>query len=670
MRSFIRFLFPLLLPVFVTGQFQHSQLDSVYEAVRHAANDTVRMNAYTKLGTYYDDVNLDSSVYYGEKGIAIARQLNLKLNEAEMLMNICFPLAKMGNYPLAHKVLTQALEIAGNSSNEKNTWHLLKGQTPDTYRVSLLGYTHMGFDNLYGYTGDYEKQMTSAYEAKKFAESVNDTLLLAFIYGDIGDAYMKLDKLDSAISFEQKALEYFSAIPFNDRKYEGPVYSSIGSIYQEMGKLDLAKENFERAIRISSLQNNPARTGDACLQMAMLYQSLGRPDSGLLYAKKALESFIIVGKDKPKAIAYRMISDFYGEQKKLDSSFGYLRSATLLNDSLNRLEKQKLQEFQVAGFNEQIHLQELEKETIQTQNKIRTYAMLAGLGVFFIIGLILYRNNRQKQKANKVLETTLSHLKTTQAQLIQSEKMASLGELTAGIAHEIQNPLNFVNNFSEVNNELIEELKSHMSKLESQEEDELLNDIFKNNEKINHHGKRADAIVKGMLQHSRQTTGIKEPTDINDLCDEYLRLAYHGLRSRDQSFAATLKTNFDKNIGNISVTPQDIGRVFLNLINNAFYAISEKKKYLPEGFEPAVLVSTKKLNGKIEVSVKDNGNGIPQKVKDKIFQPFFTTKPAGQGTGLGLSMSYDIVKAHGGELKVETKEGEGAEFIIQLPISN
>ena len=675
MRALNKILFLLLLPVFVTAQFQRNQLDSMHQVLRNATNDTIRMDAYYKLGMYYDDVNLDSSLYYNEKGIAIARQLNLKLNEAEMLMNSCFPLAKMGNYPKSLKVLEQALEIAGNPSNGKNTWHLLKRQTAQTYRVWLLGYTHMGFDNLYGYTGDYEKQMTSAYEAKKFAESLKDSLLLALIYSDIGDAYIKLNKLDTAIVFEQKALKYFSAIPFDDRKYEGPVYSSIGSIYQQIGNLDLAKENFERAIRTSSLQNNPARTGDACLQMAMLYQSLEKPDSGLLYAKKALEAFILVGKEKPRAIAYRMISDFYGEQKKIDSSFVYLRLATLLNDSLDKLEKKKLQEFQVDGFNEQIHLQKLEKEKIQTQSKIRTYVMLAGTGVFMLIAFLLYRNNLNRKKANTLLQkqkeevqSTLSELKSTQAQLIQSEKMASLGELTAGIAHEIQNPLNFVNNFSEVNKELLIEMKDEIKKGNMNEVDAIADDVISNEEKINHHGKRADAIVKGMLQHSRISTGVKEPTNINALADEYLRLAYHGLRAKDKEFNAIMKTDFDNSIGKTNIIPQDIGRVLLNLYNNAFYAISEKKKQQPNGYEPTISVTTKKNHDKVKLTVKDNGNGIPQKVIDKIFQPFFTTKPTGQGTGLGLSLSYDIIKAHGGEIKVETKEGKEAEFIILLPL--
>jgi signal transduction histidine kinase len=267
------------------------------------------------------------------------------------------------------------------------------------------------------------------------------------------------------------------------------------------------------------------------------------------------------------------------------------------------------------------------------------------------------------------LQSTLNTLKQTQEQLVQSEKMASLGELTAGIAHEIQNPLNFVNNFSEVNNELIEEVKSQKSKLKSEELDEILNDIFQNNEKINHHGKRADAIVKGMLQHSRSSAGKKEPTDINALCDEYLRLTYHGLRAKDKSFNAKFETDFDDGIGKINVVPQEIGRVILNLINNAFYAVTEKRKLNADGYEPIVVVGTKRIEEKIEIRVRDNGTGIPQKVLDKIFQPFFTTKPTGQGTGLGLSLSYDIItKGHGGELKVVTKGGEGSEFIIQIPI--
>ena len=283
--------------------------------------------------------------------------------------------------------------------------------------------------------------------------------------------------------------------------------------------------------------------------------------------------------------------------------------------------------------------------------------------------------NRTVQLKNEKakVEKTLQELKSTQKQLIQSEKMASLGELTAGIAHEIQNPLNFVNNFSDLSAELIDEMNEEITKGNMEEAKEIAGDLKQNLEKINHHGKRAGDIVKGMLQHSRSSSGVKEPTDINALADEYLRLAYHGLRAKDKTFNATMKTDFDQSIGNINIIPQDIGRVILNLITNAFYVVDEKNKSGIENFEPSVTVSTKLIppppggTRGAEITVKDNGSGIPQKILDKIFQPFFTTKPTGQGTGLGLSLSYDIVKAHGGELKVETKEGEGSEFIILLP---
>ena len=245
--------------------------------------------------------------------------------------------------------------------------------------------------------------------------------------------------------------------------------------------------------------------------------------------------------------------------------------------------------------------------------------------------------------------------------------MASLGELTAGIAHEIQNPLNFINNFSDVNTQLIEEMKNELGSGNNTEAIQISNDISANEEKINHHGKRADAIVKGMLQHSLGGAGKKVATEINQLADNYLRLAYHGMLAKEKDFKATLKTDFDESIGSINIIPQDIGRVLLNLITNAFYTVNEKKKTQPTPYEPAVALTTKRLGNSIEISVKDNGSGIPQKAVDKIFQPFFTTKPPGQGTGLGLFLAYEIVKAHNGELKVSTKEDVGSEFMIRLP---
>ncbi len=271
------------------------------------------------------------------------------------------------------------------------------------------------------------------------------------------------------------------------------------------------------------------------------------------------------------------------------------------------------------------------------------------------------------KKAEQETAKEKEDLKTVQRQLIQTEKMASLGELTAGIAHEIQNPLNFVNNFSEVNNELIDELGEEAEKGNLDEVKAIAKDIKENEQKINHHGKRAGDIVKGMLEHSKASTGKKELTDINKLADEYLRLSYHGLRAKDKSFNATMKTEYEEGLEKINIIPQDIGRVLLNLYNNAFYAVNQQKSQNLISYEPTVSVATKKSGNSVLITVSDNANGIPQKIVDKIFQPFFTTKPTGQGTGLGLSLSYDIIKAHGGEIKVETKEGEGSEFIISLP---
>ncbi len=277
---------------------------------------------------------------------------------------------------------------------------------------------------------------------------------------------------------------------------------------------------------------------------------------------------------------------------------------------------------------------------------------------------------RELVQAKVEVEKSLENLKSTQAQLIQSEKMASLGELTAGIAHEIQNPLNFVNNFSEINRELVGEALEELDKGDIEETKSILNDLGENSEKITLHGKRADTIVKGMLEHSRTNKGEKALTDLNALAEEFLKLSYHGFRAKDKSFSADFKLDLDPDLPKVNVVASDIGRVILNLVNNAFYAVNEEAKSSPKDFKPEVLISSKQTEKGIEISVKDNGDGIPEHIKEKIFQPFFTTKPTGSGTGLGLSLSYDIVKAHGGELRVESKEGKGAIFTISITLMN
>jgi two-component system NtrC family sensor kinase len=305
------------------------------------------------------------------------------------------------------------------------------------------------------------------------------------------------------------------------------------------------------------------------------------------------------------------------------------------------------------------------------------FALFGFIALLVTILLVLGRNNRLRKRVNlklneqkEELQQALSELKTTQEQLIQSEKMASLGELTAGIAHEIQNPLNFVNNFSEVSAELVRELMDDREKgvANKETETELLTDIEQNLKKISEHGHRASSIIKGMLEHSRTSSGQKQSTNLNALIEEYLKLSYHGLRARDKSFEAKTATDLDINMGNIPIVSQEIGRVLLNIFNNAFYATNQRKKVNSIGYEPLVTVKTLKEGSEAKIIIRDNGKGMPESVKQKIFQPFFTTKPTGEGTGLGLSLSYDVItKGHGGKITVDSKEDDYTEFTITLP---
>jgi two-component system, NtrC family, sensor kinase len=643
------------------------QADSLRLIWNNTNNDTIRMGVARSLGFYYSEANTDSSLYFHRAQAASAGQLKSKLWEADALENIGYALSLDKNYPHSLQAFLSAIKIAEDKEAEKNILQVTrfsKAGDPAMARLVVLAFSRMDMGRLYGFTGNIKEELSNSFEALKIAERVGDPANLANINMNLGLIFIKLNQLDTALVFEKKALAYTESSGFY--RFNGNLYSYLGTIYLNKGNYPLAKQYFGKAIGESQQQNNLKALAVAYFNMGNIFIVSGDRDSSLWYAKKGLDISRSIHSPDELVAAYSTLSSIYKLRNNMDSAFFYQGLAMAEKDSINSVDK--IKQFENIGFDEQLKLQELEKEKAEYQNKIRTYSMLAGLGVFSIIAFILFRNNRQKQKANQVLEKTLWDLKSTQSQLIHSEKMASLGELTAGIAHEIQNPLNFVNNFSEVSNELIDEMNQELEKGEIDEAKSIAKDVKQNLEKINHHGKRAGDIVKGMLQHSRSSSGVKEPTDINALADEYLRLAYHGLRAKDKSFSAELKTDFDESIGSINIIPQDIGRVILNLIMNAFYVVNEKAHQNIAGYEPTVSVSTKKDGNKVLISVKDNGNGIPQKILDKIFQPFFTTKPTGQGTGLGLSLSYDIVKAHGGELKVETKEGEGSEFMILLPV--
>jgi len=621
-----------------------SNPDSLKLLLSKTRHDTDKVLMLADLGFTYALFQIDTSIMYAQRAISLARQLNYKKGEAAGMSSYGWVLWASGNYD-------KAAEMALKSLN------LYKGLQDHEMITSL--YNQLAV--IYRDAGDYQQALSYSTLAKNVFDS-SDSSNEPFL--TIGSIYLLTNEIDSASFYVNKSYEL------------NKEYPSAYLLYT-LGEVEAKKKHYLQALHyyLTSIPiGNNLDIVYAYSDIARLYQETGNIDSSIYYAKEILNKQPFSFFRRGVLDAMTILAQDYKLKNQNDSTIKYLELSIALNDSL--FNKEKTRAIQSLSFNEQLQQQEIEAAKTKYQNRVRIYWMLASLIVIIFIAFILWRNNRRKQKVNILLQkqkeeiqSTLTELKLTQSQLIQSEKMASLGELTAGIAHEIQNPLNFVNNFSEVNTELIDELKTELATGNQQQAVEIADNIKDNEQKINHHGKRADAIVKGMLQHSRASSSQKEPTYINKLADEYLRLSFHGFRAKDKTFNATLQTDFDDSIGKINIVPQDIGRVLLNLYNNAFYAVTEKKKQQPEGYEPTVSVSTKKLNDKIEIRVKDNGNGIPQKIIDKIFQPFFTTKPTGQGTGLGLSLSYDIIKAHGGEIKVDTKEEEGTTFSFQLPIN-
>ena len=669
----------LLIVIPALSGAQLSYVDSLKVAFNNAPDGPLKFKAASNVYYHYQELNRDSAVFYSDQQRMIAIRHHNKIGEGVALVSRSYQLMGLGKYGESLKGLQQAFIIAEDPRNEKQErWDFFLTPFEGNSRLLLLSYTHHMYALLMLATDNLEQQITHFKIAGQIGKEINYLPRIQLAYLNLGISYLNANKLDSALYYEERsekvaleALRHTSIMGFA-RIYLGTVQMHMGDIHLALGNDSLSLNYYHTALQTVTANNNRTSLTRICLRLSNYHLAKANKDSALYYSLKNVEILKTIGSvatnEANLGIGYENVYLSYKLKGQFDSAFKYQGLALITKDSLSKVRIRNLAEFQQLTYSEQLRLQNLEKEKAAYQNKIRTWFLLAGIVVLFLLAIIFYRNNRQKHKAKVKIERAYDELKATQQQLIQSEKMASLGELTAGIAHEIQNPLNFVNNFSDVNKELLEELKGEASKGNLDVVKTIADDIINNEEKINHHGKRADSIVKGMLQHSRSSSGTKEPTDINALAGEYLRLAYHGIKARDQSFHAQTKTDFDNSIGKIKVVPQDIGRVILNLINNAFYAVDEKKKQNRNGYEPIVSVSTNKNKDKIEIKVKDNGNGIPQKVLDKIFQPFFTTKPTGQGTGLGLSLAYDIVtKGHGGELKVNTREQEGSEFIISLP---
>jgi two-component system, NtrC family, sensor kinase len=561
----------------------------------------------------------------------------------------------------------------------------------------------------YGFKGDFNSSINNYLKSAELFKPIstywyiNEIMVVGAIYNDWGNTekakfYLEqglTQELNSKFDYNREfALHALAGVAYSQKRYKeslsyldgtGKVKYTPDSLHQPIGALIMALNYIElrQTAKAYELLMEAGRRGkEVGLGLTNVngqfeidygfykyYAATGRPKEAEPYLLAAFEK-AKQNKDVKLTGKYqRELVNFFLKNGNLGEALKHSTQYINQMDSLNT----RLSLFHIASYESEMKENEQNKKLTSLQQeyavqqatiKQRNLILWISLAAFLVVCgslILIYRQLRINKRV-------LKKLQETQKQLVQAEKMASLGELTAGIAHEIQNPLNFINNFSEVSSELVGELREELQAGRTGDALALAGDLDRNLEKIVHHGRRADSIVKNMLQHSRKSSGQKEPTDINALVDEYLRLSYHGLRAKDKSFNALMETHFDPAVGKVQALPQDMGRVLLNLFNNAFYSVHQKKKSLANGFEPTVYVTTQKTPGGIVIKVRDNGLGIPQSVVDKIYQPFFTTKPTGEGTGLGLSMSYDIItKGHGGKLEAQTQEGEYAQFEILLP---
>jgi signal transduction histidine kinase len=644
-------------------------LDSLHTELSQVKTDTSRIILWYLIAQCYEFRQTDSNDYYVKKIEEWSNKLDYTFGKYLARRSLFFRMNFKPDYAQALHIALENLKIAES--------------TTDGRRLYYLARAHQSIALVEGEMGNVPQRIIELNKMQGLIEASN------YISNDFWEYYstkgevMLLSNPDSGIFFLRKG-HLMAPESSTTRMYMSLATARLADGYVKFGNDSMARIYYQQGIDQAEYCGNLYILSRLYWNLSQYFQKKN-PDSSLYFGRLSVDLCKKYGYGDYASKASRIVANIFKRRSLTDSALKYTQISLDASDSIFNLGK--LSEFtnQISSYEQKQREDEQAKERFQF--KVRLYSSIAAVLCLLILAIILYRNNRNKQRANillgeqkKEIEQTLANLKMAQSQLIQSEKMASLGELTAGIAHEIQNPLNFVNNFSEVNAELIKEMKDEMKKGNLKEAESLANNLLDNEDKISHHGKRADAIVKGMLEHSRANAGKKEPTDINTLAEEYLRLAYHGFRAKNKDLAAgqagfnvAIKQEFDPEIGNINIIRQDIGRVLLNLFNNAFYAVAEKSEKSPGVFQPAVSVSTKFIGDKesrsrsVEIKVKDNGFGVPGKIRDKIFQPFYTTKPAGQGTGLGLSLSYDIIKAHGGEISLLSEDGLGAEFIIHLP---
>lgn len=689
----------LCLVLFVNAAFaQISPVDSLKKVLAQPMPDTARVLTLDQLSLRLMYSKPVVAMQYSQEGLDLAEKINFPRGKVRNMNRLGSILRFTSNYAEALEMHFNALKIAEKIDYQEGVARTLN---------------NIGI--LYSEQKDSKKAIEYYFKTKVIAEKINDQNLLQISLVNLGTDYALLNQTDSARFYTEAAYE----MAVKRKSSNVPVLlMNLGNIYNRMGNYPLSLQYYRSALPYLKAADNNRLLSQTYFEMAQVFKARKRLDSCQYYAKKSLALSQEVNNTKYIYEAGMLLASLYESNDKAQA-YDYFKLAAVAKDSIFSEEKTK--QIQNLGLNEQLRQQELSATRKEFENQRRMYLLFGVMGVILIVMVILYRNNIQKNRANellhkqkeaiqtqkKQLQTSLETLKNTQAQLIQREKLASLGELTTGIAHEIQNPLNFVNNFADISVGMVQELMEIKEEVKlrtnsvatvqtggelppdikaQNEEDEilemeLLGSLEKTLQKVTTHGQRASDIVKSMLEHSRTGTGEPDITNINKIVDEYLRLAFHGMKAKYKNFNSAYEFVADENLPDITVVPQDIGRVMMNLCNNAFYSVNFKANQTSKQndgmmavlatYQPNVTVITKKGKDMIEIHVKDNGTGIADNVRGKIFQPFFTTKPTGEGAGLGLSLSYDIVvKGHGGTIDVETVEGEGATFIVKLPIKS
>ncbi|MGZ3945317.1 MAG: ATP-binding protein [Mucilaginibacter sp.] len=655
----------ILLGLILSAGAQRKKIDTIRAELKKDMDDTTRINKLIDLARQYYISNPDSNIIISLQVYDQAGKYHLLDKQARALNNMATGYATLGDYPKATQMFLKALRMHESLNNVPQIV-VIYNNLGDTY------IRQGDYNRALGYLLPAIKRWTGYLKAHKLSD--RRLIELSAIFNlNIAECYLYTRKIDSA--------DHYLQLSYQDSK-EHKFADLINNIERDFGEIEMARGHRDAALKYlrdaathSIINDDSQMLSESYLSTAKLYHNNKQQDSAEYYAQKALD-VASAGKFEPDVLnAGKVLYAYYDEDKNLPMAYKYFKLATAAKDSI--YSQDRVKQLLTLDFEEKQHQQEIASAQEQYRDKVRMYALIAGLVVLLLVAIIFWRNSNQRKKANQLLQkqkeeiqTTLGELRTTQNQLVQSAKMASLGEMTAGIAHEIQNPLNFVNNFSDINDEMLTELKDALKSGNTEEALTIANDVQENEKKIRNHGKRADFIVKGMLQHSRISTGERQATNINVLADEFLKLSYHGIRAKDKSFNAELVTHFDSNLSKINMVQQDVGRVLINLFSNAFYAVNQKAKTAGPDYKPTVEVSTASQNRTILIKVRDNGTGIPDSVKDKIMQPFFTTKPTGEGTGLGLSLSYDIVvKGHQGTISVDTQPGLYTEFTVTLPVT-